>query len=152
MIELEQVSEVEKTAKKIESQTETEALDQIIGVYCNLRMKLDPKISELKIETKDLDFVEKELLSLIDTLAPAGEEGTIQTDKFLLHFSKKGDTFKVSDKKKLIEFLGIDQFLEIAEVSVTNIRKYLTKDQVEAIGKDIPTTKRKITYAEKTGA
>lgn len=134
-------------AKEKDQQIESESLDQLIDLYCSLRQKLDPKLAALKIEQKELEEVEKELLTALDGQHEPGEEGVRKTLAWMLSFGMKGNQFEVKDKKKLIQLIGIDMFLEIAEVSVTNMRKYLTVPQLAQVGEDVRKSKRKLTYA-----
>lgn len=129
---------------------EESALDQLVDLYCVLREILDPKLAALKIEQKELADVEGQLMAALDDLYSPEDESVRKTLKYLLSFGPKGEQFQLEDKKKLIDIIGLGTFIELAEVSVTNLRKHLTEAQLAEVGKDVRKTKRKLTYAKKT--
>lgn len=151
MSELEQVLKVDidgKIKAKIKTEAaDDEAADQLQNLYCQLRIKIDPKREELKILEKELKPVEEALLEAIDEASEGHEEGVRKTEEFLLSFSAKGKQTDITDKKKLIEILGLEAFIALASISITDMKKYLTDVQVKQVSKESHKTKRKLTYS-----
>jgi hypothetical protein len=143
-----EAQESAKTVLQVEAAQDS-AFDQLVDLYCELRSVIDPKLEALKIEQKELTEVETQLMAAIDEQHQPEDESIRKTQQWLLSFGPKGKQFQLEDKKKLIELLGLGTFIELAEVSVTHIRKYLTESQVAQVGKDVRKTKRKLSYAKK---
>lgn len=151
MSELEQVLSVSldgklKASVKADA-IKSEAFDELQDIYCALRQELDPKLAALKIQQKELADVEESLLAALDSTYKPHEDGVRKTEKYLLSFAAKGKATTITDKKKLIEILGLDAYLAMAEISITDMKKYLTAAQVKLVATEVHKNKRRLTYA-----
>ena len=133
-----------------EKQIHEESLSKLVDLYCSLREVLDPKLAAIKIEQKEFEEVEKELLSAIDQTVKPEDSGVHKTLTYLLSFAAKGKSTSITDKKKIIEILGLDTYLELSEISITDMKKYLTPAQVALVSKEEHKTKRKVTWAKQS--
>ena len=151
MSELEQVLAVDVDGKLKQSlkvaAVEADAVDQLQDLYCALRQVIDPQAAALKIQQKELAEIEEALLAAIDAEHAPQQAGVRKTPNYLLSFAAKGKQTTITDKKKLIEMIGLEAYLAIAEISITDMRKYLTAAQVAQVSQEEHKSKRRLTYS-----
>ena len=133
-----------KAANKIEQDT----MDKLQDLYCELRAKLDPKLAAIKIEQNEVDAVEEQLLAHLDTNYPIDKGLVRKTQQWLLEAGFKGKATEITDKKGIIAILGLDTYLELSSISITDLKKYLTPPQVAKVSKEVHKNKRRIKYAK----
>lgn len=132
------------TAEKIEA----DATDQLQDMYCSLREVYDPQEEALKIAKKEIDEVAEQLLSALDQANDEKVDGIRKTVNWLLSFTAKRKSTEITDKKKLIEILGLEAYLAISTVGITEMKKYLTPAQVKQVSTELYSGKRTLKYAK----
>lgn len=121
MLSQEQVSELEV----VEKTTQELLVDKIV--------KLSTKVEKAKSLIKEFDADKKALSSLIPEDAPTDEPFTFTTDEGSVTFSKPTSKMTVTDMKKVMEFMGEEVFLQVAKVSIEDLKSYLTKRQLDEV-------------------
>lgn len=133
-----------------EGVSEDQLFDQLQDEYCAARVKFDPIKKQFEIKKKELETSQDKLLALVDAANDKAAEGIRKTAKWLLSFTAKRKATSLTDKKKLIELLGQDLYLELSEISVENMRKYLTPQQVKLVATEDYLGKRTLKVAKNT--
>lgn len=123
-------------------------LDEIQDLYCSLREVYDPQEEALKIQKKEIDAVQEDLLNEIDKVTDEKMDGIRKTVKWLLSFTAKRKSTEITDKKKLIEILGLEAYLAVSTISITDMKKYLTPVQIKQVSTELYTGKRTLKYAK----
>lgn len=136
-----------KTAKTL-AVIDHEALDELQDTYCALREKLDPDIKKFKILTKELDGADEALQTALDEIYAVSQPVVRQTQNYLLDASARKKARIVKSKEKLIEFLGVETFLKVAEVSIKDMEKYLTAQQLDEVLVEIHKNKRSLNFSK----
>lgn len=140
---------VEQVQKDVQlSSIDHEALDQLQDTYCDLRKELDPITSKLKIRIKELATVEESLQEALDESYDVASPIIRKTKKYLLDASPRKKARIVKSKEKLIEYLGVETFLAVAEVSIKDMEKYLTPQQLDDVLEEIYKNKRTLNYSK----
>ena len=93
------------------------ALDQ-----AELAKKLD-KIAPLQ---KSVSAMEKEILHQVDDVIAPSVGLTLTGDDHDLVLGPKGKRTEVVDVAKAADLLGFELFIELASISITDLKKYLT--------------------------
>jgi hypothetical protein len=132
------------------SKANVEELDQLQDLYCSLTTELTPKINEIKIKQKELEGIEKLLQAGLDASYGEAEDGNRSTDAFIMQYSAKGKATVVVDKKALVEALGLGTFIELAEITLENLKKHLTTAQQQTLLKEVYKNKRRLKFAPKS--
>lgn len=127
-----------------------EALDQLQDLFCSLSQELKPKLDAIKIQEKELKGVEDQLQAGLDELYGASEDGNRSTDQFIMQYSAKGKATVVVDKKALVEALGLGLFIELAEITLENLKKHLTTAQQAKLLTEVNKHKRRLKFAPKS--
>lgn len=129
--------EAVKVLDKEKSATVTAAeMVELVDEYVSTIQKIKEFKDKLEPLTQLKEFQESALLEQVDSVAAADEEALLVGNVHNLKVSKKSMVSKVKDKPKLLELLGDDTYLELAEVKIGDIRKYLTPDQIEQVLKE----------------
>lgn len=126
---------------------EHEALDALQDLYCALREKCDPTLAKAKIMEKELKTVEDALQLELDKHYSKTEPVVRTTDKYMLECSARGKARVLTSKDKLIHHLGIDTFKKVADVSISDMEKYLTPQQLDEVLETVNKNKRKLNWA-----
>lgn len=122
----------------------TEVADTV-DMFADLQYEIDQLKSQLKpreAEAKDL----KEVLDahIDETVGPA-QTGTLKGNASKVEFGKRANRVEVVDKDKLIEIIGLDAFMKLAEVGITKIRALLSEEELEEVLHTERTGNRKLT-------
>lgn len=105
-------------------------------------VKASTKVEKAKSLIKEFDADKKALSSLIPEDAPVDEAFTFTTDDGSVTFSKPSNKTTVTDMRKVFEFLGEELFLQLASISMEDLKSYLTKRQLDEVTKVTPSGSR----------
>lgn len=147
---LQQVQLDQVISPSVKELGDADNLDAIQDLYCSLREVYDPQEEALKIQKKEIDAVQEDLLTAIDAANDEKADGVRKTINWLLSFTAKRKSTEITDKKKLIEILGLEAYLAMSTVSITDLKKYLTPIQVKQVSSELYTGKRTLKYAKVT--
>jgi len=104
----------------------------LVDGYMELRLKLEKKMKALEKDQATMKKYEEELKQLVETSGATPEtEVELVGSQYALVYGPKTKQVVNTNLEMVREILGLDQFLEIADVSVGNIRKYLNPKQQE---------------------
>lgn len=150
MLQEQQISQLSKAGAStaVVLGESSDSLDQIQDLYCSLREVFDPQEEALKIQKKEIDAVQEDLLNAIDKVNDEKSDGIRKTMKWLLSFTAKRKSTEITDKKKLIEILGLEAYLAVSTISITDMKKYLTPIQISQVSTELYTGKRTLKYAK----
>jgi hypothetical protein len=137
-------------SKLAETFVEGDAVDQLQDQYCALREVYDPKEKALKMSKKEIDEVADKLLAVLDESHDKKVGGIRKTLNWLLDFTAKRKSTEITNKKKLVEILGLETYLEISSISIEDLKKYLTPKQVAEVSEELYTGKRTLKVAKVT--
>lgn len=135
------------TAEQNKKLIKHDTLDVLQDLFCSLTTELAPKIAEIKIKEKELKGVEDQLQAGLDELYGVAEDGNRSTDAYIMQYSAKGKATVVTDKKALVEALGLGLFIELAEITLENLKKHLTVAQQATLLKELNKNKRRLKFA-----
>lgn len=116
-----------KIEQKIEPKTELEVLiDEVIDLHTRLS-----EFGAFDI-LKRLEEAKKALQQQIkDSGADPDQAFTFETDTGTVVFGPCSNTREITDKPKLISVLTPQVFLEVAKVTLTDLKKYLSELEIE---------------------
>lgn len=106
-------------------------------------IKLNRKKAQLKPLENKVGNAEKDFLAKADELLDAGETFTLLGKEFDIELGAKGSKTVITDKEKVLELLGEKVFFELAQISITDLKKYLTEDQIEEVTETTRPNKRR---------
>jgi len=89
----------------------------------------------------------KALLAEIDSTLDATETLQIICEEGVVKVGAKAKSRVITDKDKVLDFIGAETFINISKVSLTDIDAYLTPEQKEQVLESSQTGARKITVS-----
>lgn len=112
--------------------------------YAKSKLDLKAKTDKLKVLKAEVDELEDQIEENVDQyLTP--ENGTeIHAGPYLIEVSARTRESLPIDKKALFEALGATLFVELASFSITDLKKYLTGQQLETLLKYEHTGSRRL--------
>lgn len=109
-------------------------LSQQVDIYVSVKEALKKAVKEITPLTNLVKSMEKELREIGDSAIDDPEaEGVLVGVEYVLTLGKKANAVTSIDKEALRKALGDETFLELAEVKVGDIRKYLNPIQLEVV-------------------
>ena len=119
-------------------------LPEVVDDFGTQALKLAKKKEKLAPLEKAVTAAEKEILNSVDEVFDEATDVTLFGEEFDLVIGPKGQRTTLVDTLKAAEMLGEDLFLKLATISITNLKKYLTPEQVEAVTETKYATKRRV--------
>lgn len=118
----------------------------VLDIYLAKKADYEKKAAKLAPLAKELSDMEAQFVGVVDESVADDKDVLLTgTDPTLhVHVSAKGQNTTITDKPKLIELLGQEQFNELATIGITDARKYLTPKQMDAISATERKTKRRL--------
>jgi len=117
---------------------------ETVDEYANLKAKLDKKQEKLAPLVKEVTSLEKGILGAVDEVVDPGTPLDLQGYENELKIGPKGERTSISDIEGILDIMGMETFLKLCTVSTTNLKKYLTPEQVEAVTKTSYAIKRRM--------
>lgn len=100
-------------------------------VWVNQIVELDQEIKASGILEKIARYEQlKKNLSGLAKESPPTEEAVIEGQAGTVVFSKAKNTVEVTDKEGLIEKLGQGVFNEVAKITITDLKQYLSENEL----------------------
>lgn len=119
-------------------------LPEIVDNFASQAVKLAKKKEKIAPLQKAVDAGEKEILTAVDEVIDEATDIVLNGEEYDLVIGPKGQRTALVDTLKAAEMLGEDLFLKLATVSITNLKKYLTPEQVAAVTETSYATKRRV--------
>jgi len=125
-------------AVKIKAKDENieEQIEALTGDYIETFKEADKirdkikKLEKDKILKHEKDLKAK-LEKLLDELLGTDDDATIEVDTGILEVSEKAIKRQISDLDKIKKYLGNETFMELAKVSLGDLDKHLTQEQLD---------------------
>lgn len=90
----------------------------------------DPAIKKKRDELADL---KKALIDNANKTLKADETMTIKTPMGDVKIGKRSTSRSITDLDKAIDFMGVDTFMKVAKISLTDLDKYLNPEELEQV-------------------
>ena len=117
---------------------------ETVDEYADLRAKLDKKQEKLAPLVKEVASLEKGILGAVDEVVDPGTPLNLTGYENELVIGAKGEKIAITEIGFIVDMLGMDTFLKLATVSTTNLKKYLTPEQLEEVTKKSYAIKRRM--------
>ena len=117
---------------------------ETVDEYADLRAKLDKKQEKLAPLVKEVASLEKGILGAVDEVVDPGTPLNLTGYENELVIGAKGEKVAITEIGFIVDMLGMDTFLKLATVSTTNLKKYLTPEQLEEVTKKSYAIKRRM--------
>jgi hypothetical protein len=133
----------EKQVVRVEFSGHSEGVRKRIDTFGAQRVAFAKAKETYEKVSKPFEKLEKAFLEdVADPLLASNEETVLVGDEYDVEIGPKGNRTEITDKKLLIEKLGLDLFLKIATVSVEDMKRYLTDDELKECIANVRKTKR----------
>lgn len=119
-----------------------------VDKYTDLRRELDSREAELQPLRDNVEYLETELREFADQLVEASRPVTLYGEHHLADFAAKGKRVVDVDKDLLKSILDMDLLWELAQFTVTDLKRYLSGDQLEKVLRYEHVTKRKLKVSD----
>ncbi len=133
-------------------------VEQVAALKSKVSEKVDGAYSKYLVMTelkRQYDAAKKEydvdkllLDEIVDVHIPAGEQTALDGSNCGVSVGKRANKAEI-DQKELQEVLGLDSYLELSKVGVTDVRKYCVADELKRVLTEERTGARKFTWYEK---
>lgn len=117
---------------------------EVVDEFAEDALRYAKKMEKLAPLKKSVEGQEKAILATVDDVVDPETGLTLYGNKHDVVLGPKGNQTDVVDTAKAAEFLGFELFIELAKLSVTDLKKYLTPDQFEKVTKVNPKRKRRV--------
>lgn len=117
---------------------------EVVDEFAEDALRLAKKMEKLAPLKKSVEGQEKAILATVDDVVDPTVGLTLYGDKHDVVLGKKGDQTDVVNVAKAAEFLGFDVFVQLAKLSVTDLKQYLTPDQFAEVTKKTAKRKRRV--------
>ena len=117
---------------------------ETVDEYANLKAKLEKKQEKIAPLAKEVASLEKGILGAVDEVVDPSVSLDLQGYENELKIGPKGERTSISDIEGILDIMGMETFLKLCTVSTTNLKKYLTPEQVEAVTKTSYAIKRRM--------
>lgn len=94
-------------------------------------LETEKRIRKLDALLKVQAQLKKELLEFADEVRRDDQELNIKTPSGFVRISGKGKSRRITSMKKVRKILGKELFLKLASVTLSDLDKYMTPDQLE---------------------
>jgi len=115
----------------------------VVDDYASRRLLLEHELAKFTEEQKALGAMEDEFRDLVDEIVPPTEDCVVHGSEHILEFSAKAVQNDI-DTAAARKLRGDKVFFLIAKLSVTDLRKYLSPDELEQVLIPNPSKKRRI--------
>ena len=117
---------------------------ETIEEYVALRAKLDKKQAKLAPLVKEVASLEKGILGAVDEMVDPGTSLELQGFENELKIGAQGTRVSLTDIETCRDHLGEEVFLKLATISVANLKKYLTPEQLDEVTESSYSIKRRM--------
>lgn len=117
---------------------------EVVDEFAEDALRYAKKMEKLAPLKKSVEGQEKAILATVDDVVDPETGLTLYGHKHDVVLGPKGNQTDVVNTAKAAEFLGFELFVELAKLSVTDLKKYLTPDQFEKVTKVNPKRKRRV--------
>lgn len=119
-------------------------LPEAVDAFGAQAVKLAKKKEKIAPLEKSVAAGEKEILKSVDEVLHESVDVTLLGEDYDLVIGPKGQRTSITDPLAAAKMLGEDLFLKLAKVSITDLKKYLTPEQVAQVTETKYSTKRRV--------
>ena len=119
---------------KAENLTDAEFLT-VLDSYVELSSKLEKKLETLKPLQAGVAQLEKLIKDRADMIVTEDEKVTFDASTSTIEVSAKSKKTEIISMETVKELLGVETFMQIATVTLTNLKQYLSGKQYESVTK-----------------
>lgn len=106
---------------------------ETVDEYAGLRAKLDKKQEKIAPLVKEVTSLEKGILGAVDEVVDPGTPLDLQGYENELKIGPKGEKTALTEVGMVRDMVGDDVFMKLVTISVTNLKKYLTPEQLDVV-------------------
>ena len=117
---------------------------ETVDEYAHLKAKLAKRQEKLAPLTKEVAALEKGILGAVDDAVDASISFDLQGYENELKIGAKGEKTALTDIELARDILGEETFMKLVSISITDLKKYMTPDQVESVSSKSYAIKRRI--------
>ena len=117
---------------------------ETVEEYASLKAKLDRKQEKIAPLAKEVATLEKGILGAVDEVVDPGTPLELQGFENELKIGAQGQKVALTDIEACKDILGEETFMALATISVANLKKYLTPEQLEAVTESSYAIKRRL--------
>lgn len=106
---------------------------EVVDEFAKARIKLTKAQDKLKPLTKQVSDLEKGLIGAVDEILDPSVKFVLVGNEYEVPLSAQGQRTELADADKAAFFLGDELFMKLAKVSVTDLKAYLTPEQLAQV-------------------
>lgn len=106
---------------------------ETVDEYADLRAKLDKRQEKLAPLVKEVSSLEKGILGAVDEVVDPSTPLNLTGYENELVIGAKGEKTTLDEVGLVRDMVGDDVFMKLVTISVTNLKKYLTPEQLELV-------------------
>lgn len=131
-----------KDVSKIDSEQVVPA--ETVDEYAVAAAKLEKRAEKLKPLQKQVKDLELGIIGAVDEVIDPGTKFNLTGNDFELQLGAQGQRAEITNMELAVDLLGEDLFLKLAKISITDLKAYLTPDQLAQVTKSNYKIKRRI--------
>lgn len=106
---------------------------ELVDEYASKKSKLDKKTAKIAPLKKEVDKLEKGILGAVDEVIHPSNPIDLSGIESELKIGKQGLRTELSDAEAVFDILGAEVFFKLAKISTTDLKAYLTPDQLKEV-------------------
>lgn len=138
-----------KAKAKVQPKVQAVDIENLAEVFIDLNSKLDKIMKKAAPIAQELDTLKKQIVAYANSTLENDETKEIAYVGQVLYIGKRGTSREVTDMERAIELMGVDTFLKVAKINLTDIDAYLRPDEVSEVTKTTRTDTRQVKVKNK---
>ena len=117
---------------------------ETVDEYAGLKAKLDKKMEKIAPLSKEVAALENGILGAVDEIVDPAVPLNLQGYENELKIGAKGEKVSLTDIEAVRDILGDETFMKLATITITNAKKYMTPEQLDAVSSKSYAIKRRM--------
>ena len=131
-----------KDVSKIDS---TEIITaELVDEFATLSAKLQKKLEKIKPLQNSVTVMEIGILVAVDEVVDPSQKITLTGNEHELKLGAKGRSTHITNMELAVDLLGEELFLKLANITMKDLKAYLTPEQLEQVTATKYATKRRV--------
>jgi hypothetical protein len=127
------MEKVLEVVKGFEMLSEDVIEPELVDTYTSVAAEVKELAEDVKILNQKLAKAKVPLMDYIEENFAEDEIGKLEGYDSKVSFNMKAEAVQLIDKDRLIEIIGVPRFIELAAVSIGDIRQVLSEDEVREV-------------------
>ena len=133
---------------KAKKKTKSKGIEAKVDVYVDEKAIYDAGVKALEDHKKAFEGAKKDILEYADEHAAPEDEVVLSGAEHSVKISPKYQVSEMADNETLFKALGKKKFIACAKISVSDLKRYFTDDELEELITTTNSGARRVTVSK----